>query len=266
MGNLEYERLHENLKTLGLLKTSETLDAYLEVACKKNLSTIQILDHVMNEEVDDKLQRSMTFRSRLAKFPYRKTLEEFDFSFQPSIDRKTVNGLATLKFAHNAENVVFLGPPGVGKTHLAVGLGVNAIRNGVSVHFTTAADLLEDLKNHAARGNLKTRLTKVTRYRILIVDEIGYMPLDPEGANLFFQVVSRKYEKSSIILTSNKAFKEWGKTFGDDVVASAILDRLLHHCTVVNIKGESYRIKDRRKTGLPTRETPFPQATPTQGI
>ncbi len=254
MGNLEYERLHENLKTLDLQRISEGLDSYLEIASKKNLSTIAILDHLMNEEVEHKVQKSLNFRMRIAKFPYRKTLEEFDFSFQPSIDKKTINGLATMKFAHNAENVVLLGPPGVGKTHLAIGLGLNAIKNGITTYFTSASDLIEDLRKHALQGQLKDRLRKVSRYQLLILDEIGYLPLNMEDANLFFQLVSRRYEKSSIILTSNKPFKEWGKVFGDEVVASAILDRLLHHSTVVNIKGESYRIKDRRRIGLLQKE------------
>jgi DNA replication protein DnaC len=254
MGNFEYERLHENLKTLGMLKTSENLDSYLEIASKQSLSTIQILDQLLNDEVEDKMQRSLNFRSRIAKFPYKKTLEEFDFSFQPSIDRKTINGLASMKFVHNAENVVLLGPPGVGKTHLAIGLGMSAVKNGITVYFTTAADLIDDLKQHSSMGMLKERLRKIARYNLLIVDEIGYLPLDKEGANFLFQLVSMRYERSSLVLTSNKPFKDWGQIFGDDVVASAILDRLLHHCTVVNIKGESYRIKDRKRVGLLQRE------------
>jgi len=254
MGNLEYERLHENLKTLDLPRISESLDSYLEIASKKNLSTIEILDHLINEEVEHKVQKSLNFRMRIAKFPYRKTLEEFDFSFQPSIDKKTINGLAGMKFAYNAENVVFLGPPGVGKTHLAISLGLNAIKNGITTYFTSASDLIEDLKRHAHQGQLKDRLKKVARYQLLILDEIGYLPLSMDDANLFFQLVSRRYEKGSIVLTSNKPFREWDKIFGDEVVASAILDRLLHHATVVNIRGESYRIKDRRKLGLLQKE------------
>lgn len=256
MGNLEHERLHENLKTLGMLKMGEVLDNYLEVASKKELTVIQILDHLISQEVDDKLSRSMRFRSRIAHFPYQKTLEEFNFSFQPSIDKKTVQGLASLKFVHNAENAVFLGPPGVGKTHLAIALGMVAVKDGLTTYFTTAADLIDDLKAHAARGQLKDRLKKVCRYQLLIVDEIGYLPLDRNDANLIFQLVSRRYERSSLILTSNKPFKEWGEVFSDEVVASAILDRVLHHSTVVNIKGESYRIKDRKRMGLERGPSP----------
>lgn len=250
MGNLEHERLHENLKALGLLRMGETLDNFLEVAAKKELTVIQILDHLVQDEMDDKLSRSMGFRTRLAHFPYQKTLEEFDFSFQPSLDKKTINGLASLKFAHNAENVVLLGPPGVGKTHLAIALGLVAVKDGLTTYFTTAADLIDDLKLHASKGQLKERLKKICRYSLLIVDEIGYLPMGREDANLFFQLVSRRYERGSLVLTSNKPFKEWGQVFADEVVASAILDRLLHHCTVINIKGESYRIKDRKRIGL----------------
>ncbi|MBI5133655.1 MAG: ATP-binding protein, partial [Thaumarchaeota archaeon] len=203
MGNLEYERLHENLKTLGMVKTTEVLDSYLEIAAKKNLSVIQILDHLLCQEVEDKVQRSVNFRSRLAKFPYKKTLEEFDLSFQPSIDKTTINNLATLKFVHTTENVVFLGPPGVGKTHLAIALGIMAVKSNLNVYFTTAADLIEDLKEHSKLGLLKQRLGRISKNKLLIVDEIGYLPMTREDANLFFQLVSKWYERNSLILTSN---------------------------------------------------------------
>lgn len=250
MTELVYERLHENLKTLGMDRMSDVLDSQLERAGKENASVLEVLDRLMQEEVEAKFQKSMSFRTRLAKFPYKKTLEEFDFSFQPSIDKKTINTLATLKFIYNAENAVLLGPPGVGKTHLAIALGLVAIKAGFMAYFTTAADLVEDLRDHAKRGLLKQRIGKLGRYKLLIVDEIGYLPMSREDANLMFQLVSRRYEKASIILTSNKPFKDWGEVFADEVVAAAIIDRLLHHATVVNIKGDSYRVKDRRRVGL----------------
>jgi len=250
MTGLAYERLHENLKTLGMDRISQLLDGHLERAGKENLSMLEVLDHLIQEEVEAKSQNSMNFRTRLAKFPYKKTLEEFDFSFQPSIDKKTINGLATLKFIYNAENAVFLGPPGVGKTHLAIALGLITIKAGLMVYFTTAADLIEDLREHAKLGLLKQRIGKLGRHKLLIIDEIGYLPMSREDANLLFQLVSRRYEKATMILTSNKPFKEWGGVFADEVVAAAIIDRLLHHATVVNIKGDSYRVKDRRRTGL----------------
>lgn len=259
MSSLAYERLHENLKTLGLETTSGILDGYLETATKQDKSIVEILDYLMNQEAETKINKSIGFRSRIAKFPYKKTLQEFDFAFQPSVDKKMINNLAGMKFIHNFENVVFLGPPGVGKTHLSIAIGLEAIRAGFTVCFTTASDLVEDLRQHHRQGLLKRRLSKIARFRLLIVDEIGYLPMSREDANLLFQLVSQRYERSSMIMTSNKPFREWGGIFSDEVVAAAILDRLLHHCTVVNIKGDSYRIKERKRAGLPK---PYMQEQP----
>lgn len=254
--SLSYERLHENLKLLEMDRIDEIVDNYLEIASKENKSVIDILDYLVQEELQRKSSRYFDTRIKMAHFPFRKTLEEFDFSFQPSIDKKTINNLASLKFVYNVENVILLGPPGVGKTHIAIGLGIEALKGRIPVYFITAAELLQKLRNALQKGELKRTFTRLCMHKLMIIDEIGYLPLEKQDANLFFQLVSKRYEKGSIILTSNQPFRNWGAIFGDDVVASAILDRLLHHSTVVNIKGESYRIKDRKRLGLVDQQKP----------
>ena len=179
---------------------------------------------------------------------------KFDLDFQPSIDRAVISDLASLRFAHNAENLVFLGPPGVGKSHLAIAMGIEAVTAGFKVYFVNAGTLVEGLKNANMKGILEKKLKFLAKYDMLIIDEMGYLPFDSEGAHCFFQLVSRRYEKSSMIFTSNKSYGEWGEIFHDHVIAAAILDRILHHCTTVNIKGESYRLKERRKHGLTTMQ------------
>ena len=185
-------------------------------------------------------------------FPFWKTVDDFDFSFQPSIDRSVMDDLMTLRFMHNTENVVFLGPPGVGKTHLSIALGMRAIMSDIPVYYTSTMKLVQALKRDYDLKRLEYRIKTYSRFRLMIVDEIGYLPLSREESNLFFQFVSSRYEKRSTIYTSNKSFSEWGEILGDSVMASAVLDRILHHCTVINIKGESYRLKDRRKNSLQT--------------
>jgi len=184
-------------------------------------------------------------RIREARFPTRKTMEDFDYNHQRSVKRELIAHLGTLDFVSARENVIFLGPPGTGKTHLSVGLGIRACQAGHRVLFATAAGWVARLASAHATGRLEMELTKLARIPLLIVDEVGYIPFEAEAANLFFQLVSSRYERASLIVTSNKPFGRWGEVFGDEVVAAAMIDRLVHHAEVVSLKGDSYRLKDR---------------------
>jgi DNA replication protein DnaC len=184
-------------------------------------------------------------RIRAARFPARKALEEFDYDHQRSLKRETINHLGTLDFITAKDNVVFLGPPGTGKTHLSVGLGIRACQAGHRVAFATAAQWVARLAEAHQGGRLQDELVKLGRIPLVIVDEVGYIPFEAEAANLFFQLVSARYERASMIVTSNKPFGRWGEVFGDDVVAAAMIDRLVHHAEVISLKGDSYRLKDR---------------------
>jgi len=184
-------------------------------------------------------------RIREARFPTRKTLEDFDYNHQRSVKRDLIAHLGTLDFVSARENVIFLGPPGTGKTHLSVGLGIRACQAGHRVLFATAAGWVARLASAHAAGRLEMELTRLARIPLLIVDEVGYIPFEAEAANLFFQLVSSRYERASLVVTSNKPFGRWGEVFGDEVVAAAMIDRLVHHAEVVSLKGDSYRLKDR---------------------
>jgi len=231
------ERLRTTLAALSLTAIDARLEALLEGASKKEPAYADFLLEVMSAEAD-------------AHLPYVKTFDQFDFAFQPSIDERQIRELRTLRFVHEASNVILLGPPGVGKTHLAVSLAETAIQSGQAAYFMTAHDLVTDLGRAYREGRLDRRLRIYLAPKVLIIDEMGYLPLDEMGATIFFQLVSARYERGSIILTSNKSYGEWGSIFGDPIIATAILDRLLHHSTTVNIRGESYRLKERRKAGL----------------
>jgi len=256
MSGLIYERLHHNLKLLKLTTFESILDNYLEIAAKDGKSFTEILDYLVDQEIQSKEARSQALRMRIGGFPFEKRLDEFDFKFQPSLDKAVIKEIASLRFIRNAENVVFLGPPGVGKTHLAIGLGIEAIEAGFKVQFANASNLVEKLEMADKEKKLDEKLRNLSRFHLLIIDEMGYLPFSDSGAHCFFQLISKRYEKAATIFTSNKSFGEWGDIFRDNVIASAILDRILHHCTTVNIKGDSYRLRERRRYGLVQPNSP----------
>lgn len=244
------ECIQTSLQSLGLKAIEARLENLLEQASKKEPSYADFLDELLACEVDARRTRYLRARLQLAHLPFVKNFDQFEFAFQPSIDERQIRELRTLRFIHEASNVIFLGPPGVGKTHLSVSLAEAAIQAGFGAYFMTAHDLVHDLGRAYREGRLDRRMRVYLAPKVLIIDEMGYLPLDDLGATIFFQLVSARYERGSIILTSNKSYGDWESIFGDQIIATAILDRLLHHSTTINIRGESYRLKDRRRAGL----------------
>lgn len=249
------------LEELGLKQAALILESKAEQAAKGNWSYIGFLSRLLEEEVAIRRKSSLITRTRLAKVPATKTLSNFDFDAQQSIDKRLIEELSTLSFLDRTDNILFLGPPGVGKSHLAAALALRALEEGYTAYFITLNQLMNSLKDADVNNKLEKRMRTYLKPKVLVIDEVGYLPLDRVQANLLFQLVSRRYEKGSIILTSNKGYGEWGSFLGDPVLAAAILDRLLHHSITVNIKGESYRLRERRKAGisqiLPTKGGEF---------
>jgi len=251
--NLQHERISALCTELRL--TASIAQVYPELAqsaVKEEKSYADFLEAILSAEKAARQGRTRSTLTRLAGFPAIKTLDEFDYEFASGVPKSTVQELTSLAFVERNENVVLVGPSGVGKTHLAIGLGYLATQAGIKVRFMSAADLMLALSTAARQGNLAEVLSRaVLAYRVLVIDEIGYLPMSREQANLFFQVIAKRYEKGSLIVTSNLPFGQWDSTFaGDATLTAALLDRLLHHAHVVPMQGESYRLRNKRKAGI----------------
>lgn len=246
---VELEHARSLLDEMGLTTAVQLLDAQIERSNTGHQTYVQFLNELLTAEKQTRDRRNLEFRIRRAHLPYVRRIEEYDFDFQPSVDKRLIDELSTTAFAQRAENVVLLGPPGVGKTHLAVGLAMKALDAGMSVNFTTLSHMITDLERSASHGTLTRRWNAYRNPSLLIIDEIGYMQLDRGQAEILFRIVADRYERGSIIFTSNKYFSDWGELLSDSVIATALLDRLLHHAHVINIRGQSYRLKDRLSSG-----------------
>lgn len=242
-----YNKVLNNLEKLKLDKIRSYLPDYLDLVSDKNISLIDSLYELTLKEIEFKDKRASLANVKVAGFPFEKELEDFDFSFQPSINKEYIKDIESLRFIENKENILFLGSSGVGKTHLATALGIKAAKSRYSTYFISCNDLIMKLNKAHMENRLEAQLRHYLKYKLLIIDEIGYLPVDRQGANLFFQLIAKRYEKKSTIITTNQPFSKWGEVFSDNMLANAILDRLLHHSHVVKIKGPSYRIKDKIK-------------------
>ena len=245
-----HARVVEQLTRLRLRYVADRLDAVLNEAARTEPTYLDFLDGVLQQEVDAKQRTRVAMGLKIAHFPTVKTLDDFDFKFQPSVDQRLVRELATARFLAQADNVLIFGAPGVGKTHLAIALGRAVVEAGHSVLFTSATALLAALSKAETDGQLSDRLMFYTKPKLLIIDELGYLPFERHSAHLFFQLVARRYERGSLLITTNQLVTQWGAVFGDDVLAAAILDRLLHHSHTLMIQGESYRLRQKKKAGL----------------
>lgn len=238
-----YNSLINNLETLELNRFKENMDQYLNMIAQGSKTALDAIYELTEMELGFRRQQSITGCVKVANFPFLKEMNEFDFSFQPSLDKTKIMDLMTLRFIEKAENVIFCGTPGVGKTNLAVSIGMEAAKHRYCVYFITFHDLISQLKKASSENRLEARIKWFCRYKLLIIDELGYQKMDVDSANLFFNLIAKRYEKLSTIITTNSPFSKWSDIFREPVLTNALLDRLLHHCSVININGPSYRLK-----------------------
>lgn len=239
------EDINKNLDILELIKIKEILPDYIHKTNKNNPPISESLNYLLNEEIKYKDERASEGIIKASGFPFKKTIEDYDFAFQPSVSENQIKELSNLSFIDNHENIIFVGNPGTGKTHLAVALGIEAAKHRNSVYFITCHNLIQKLNKAQRENRLDKQLQHLAQYKLLIIDEIGYLPVDHQGSNLFFQLIARRYMKKSTIVTTNMPFSKWGEIFSDNTLASAVLDRLLHYSHIIRITGNSYRIKDK---------------------
>ena len=241
----EYNKLLNNLELLKLEKFRSYLPNYIDEIVKNKIPFQTALLELTNKEIEYRDERASKIQVTVSAFPYEKELTDFDFDYQPSINKDEIEDLNTLRFLDRHENILFVGSSGVGKTHLATSIGITAAKKRYSVYFISCHDLITQLNKAHFENKLESRIKHFCRYQLLIIDEIGYLPVDKQGANLLFQLIAKRYEKHSTIITTNMVFSKWGEVFSDNTLANAMLDRLLHHSHVINITGNSYRIKDK---------------------
>jgi len=239
-----YNQLNNNLDHLQLLKIKEYLPNYLDKHLLDKMSLSDILVELTNKEIIFREERAANINTKISNFPYLKTINDFDFSYQPSVNKQQIMDLCSLRFLENNDNILFIGSSGVGKTHLATSVGIEASKKRVSTYFIHFMDLINKIKKAYAENRQEIFIKHYTKYKLLIIDEIGYLPVKKEYAYIFFQLIAARYERKSTIVTTNQALSKWGDIFDDNVIATAIIDRLVHHSSVIKITGKSYRIKD----------------------
>lgn len=239
-----YNVLLNNLEELGLVRMRENIDRYIDKINSGDIALVDALCELSECEMGFKRESIIKGNVKVANFPFMKEINEFDFNYQPSIDKKKIMDFMTMRFIERHENIIFCGSPGVGKTNLAVSIGIEAAKQRYSVYFITFQDLMSQLQKAHNENRLERRIKWFCRYKLLIIDELGYQTMDPGIANLFFNLIAKRYEKTSTIITTNSPFSKWAEIFREPILTNALLDRLLHHCSVININGPSYRLKD----------------------